>query len=71
MLAAEGAVDGDCCGGNGTMNIARQRMWDRKRKQRLMSKIQKARLLSRADEICQQPSWSKRFHRVIRLRTEA
>jgi hypothetical protein len=41
---------------------------DRKRRMRLMRKIQKAKALSRADEVFNLPSWGKRFRRTARLR---
>lgn len=44
---------------------------DRKRQLRLLQKIQKARALESRDEVLSQPSWNKRFRRVIKLRAAA
>jgi len=47
-----------------------QRRLDRKRKARLMTKIQKARALDHIEDVLRLQSWRKRFGMVVRLRAE-
>jgi len=46
----------------------RRNRQERKRKLRLLRKIQKAKAIERAEEILALPSWGKRFGRTARLR---
>lgn len=51
--------------------IAKRRRMEKKREQRLITKIQKARAMSRTQEILSLPSWNKRFRRTAMLRAVA
>ena len=50
-----------------TFRIRRERQ-DRKRRERLLNKLQKARATDKREEVERLPTWGRRFGRVCRLR---
>jgi hypothetical protein len=51
--------------------IGKRRRMERKRQERLLSKMQKARVVEQQEEVKAEPSWGKRFRKVITLRAKS